>query len=104
MIRTAHVWILVLVALTLSGFAMWQRSIEVLDQQDEVVLLLPQNTISWSEIETITLNRKGEKIVFERVEGIWWQTRPFYVQNGHKFDAKRYRSSTRFVANGCCRR
>ena len=77
MIRTAHVWILVLVALTLSGFAMWQRSIEVLDQQDEVVLLLPQNTISWSEIETITLNRKGEKIVFERVEGIWWQTRPF---------------------------
>ncbi len=77
MIRTAHVWILVLVALTLSGFAMWQRSIEVLDQQDEVVLLLPQNTISWSEIETITLNRKGEKIVFERVEGIWWQARPF---------------------------
>jgi len=77
MIRTAHVWLFVSVALFLSCFSMWQRAVEVIDQQDEVVLLLPQDTIPASEIEMITLNKGSEEIVFVRIEGIWWQTQPF---------------------------
>ncbi len=77
MIRTAHVWLLVFVALVLSVCSMWQRSIEVIDHQDKVVLLLPESAITSSDIETITLNRENEEIVFERIDGIWWQTKPF---------------------------
>ena len=59
MIRTAHVWLLVFVALVLSVCSMWQRSIEVIDHQDKVVLLLPESAITSSDIETITLNREN---------------------------------------------
>ena len=77
MIRTTHVWILVLVAVFLSGLSTWQRTSSVKQQKSEVVLLLPQDTINFNGVVKISLDRGVEELVFERKDGIWLQTQPF---------------------------
>jgi hypothetical protein len=77
MIRTVHVWFLVLLALLLSGFSMWQRSVETIDQRDEISLLLPQGLVEQSDVKKITLHKGDEELLFERRDGVWWQTNPF---------------------------
>ena len=76
MIRTTHVWILVLVAVFLSGLSTWQRTSSVKQQKSEVVLLLPQDTINFNGVVKISLDRGVEELVFERKDGIWLQTQP----------------------------
>jgi len=53
MIRTTHVWILVLVAVFLSGLSTWHRTSSVKQQKSEVVLLLPQDTINFNGVVRI---------------------------------------------------
>ncbi|MDP6693202.1 MAG: DUF4340 domain-containing protein [Phycisphaerales bacterium] len=77
MIRTTHVWILSLIAIVLSALTMWQRTVTVEPQQDEIALLLPPDAIEFNEVEKIILNRSDEKLVFERINGHWLQTHPF---------------------------
>jgi len=77
MIRTTHVWILVLVAVFLSGLSTWHRTSSVKQQKSEVVLLLPQDTINFNGVVKISLDRGVEELVFERKDGIWLQTQPF---------------------------
>jgi len=76
-IRTTHVWIIVFVAIVLSGISMWQRTSTNEQQTSEAVLLLSKDALNFAGIEKITLDRGGKKLIFDRKDGIWWQTQPF---------------------------
>jgi len=77
LIRTKHILILVLVAVILSSFSMWQRAFSVQSKQNKIVRLLHEDSIDFTSIVKITLVRRDETVLFERIEGIWWQTEPF---------------------------
>lgn len=66
-----------LVAIGLSSFSMWQRSFSVETEENKIVRFLHEDSIDFASIVKITLVRSDETVLFERIDGIWWQTQPF---------------------------
>ena len=51
MIRTTHIFIVVLVAIGLSSFSMWQRSFSVETEENKIARFLHEDSIDFASID-----------------------------------------------------
>ena len=77
MIRASQLTVLVSVAVLVSGVSAWLRNSVTVKPQDEAVPILQHVAIAFNDVNRIELQRGDEQLLFERTDGIWWQTQPF---------------------------
>ena len=77
MIRASQLTVLVSVAVLVSGVSAWLRNSVTVKPQDEAVPILQHVAIAFNDVNRIELQRADERLLFERTDGIWWQTQPF---------------------------
>ena len=77
MIRASQLWVLVLIAVLVSGVSFWLRTSGTVKPSDEAVPFLQHVELDFNDVNRIGLQRGDEQLLFERTDGIWWQTLPF---------------------------